>query len=143
MRDPATRIDPDVEAAIEDTRRYLEGRVTRSNWKADPPPLAGDWRVAIDVIRSSPRLTQRQKLCVYDALFKAMRKRSSKPTRNIRDIFLAIAAGRLAPRYRPSRNDETRDRESAGSIIREALKRLGVRMTERQIKDIVLKYPAD
>jgi hypothetical protein len=71
-----------------------------------------------------------------------MQKRRKKPTRRFRDFQIAQAASRLIEQgYHPSRNDVMRDTECAASIIREALRRLGVTMKEKQIRDIVLKYP--
>ena len=142
MRDPATRIDPEVEAAIEETRKFLERDVSADLWAGDRDPRHGDLLKAIAEIGSSS-LSEKTKLLAGDLFVKAMRKRSKKPTRQWRDVVLWVAAQRLVPRYHLSRNDETFHTESATSIVQQALARLGVTMTEKQLKDIVLKKKSD
>jgi hypothetical protein len=60
--------------------------------------------------------------------------------------MLGMAAERLVNRgYLRSRNDARRDKgqgETAATIIVAALARLGVRMTDKQVSAIVLKYPS-
>lgn len=143
MRDPATRIDdPEVEAAIEETRQFLERDVSADLWAGDQDPRHGALLKAIAEIRGSS-LSEKTKLLADDLFVKAMRKRSKKPTRRWRDFALWVAAQRLVPRYRLSRNDETFHTQSATSIVQQALTRLGVTMTEKQLKDIVLKKKSD
>lgn len=145
MRDPATRIDdrkidPRVEVAIEQTRHFLEPRVRCDAWKADPDRNA---RLLFDAhleIQCSS-LPEWVKDAVSGPVAEAMKKRSGKPTRRLRDLFLATAAARLIEKdFLLTRNDATRDSEFAGSIIQKALARLGVRMPEKTINEIVLKY---
>jgi hypothetical protein len=141
MRDPATHIDPEVEAAIEETRQFLEPHVNTAFWAADPDPRLEDIFMAIEQIWSAP-LPEKTKVLAREALLWEMQKRRKKPTRRYRDRFLCMAAQRLVPRYRLSRNDETIDTESASSIIQKALARLGeTGLAEKQVKDIVLKKP--
>jgi hypothetical protein len=145
MRDPATRIDPEVEAAIEETRRFLEEWVRNERWNADPPswsnPHYSDIGKARDEIERS-NLSKKTKLLLDRVLVKELKKRGNKPTRGCRDSILWLAAKRLEPRFLLSRNDATTHSESASSIIKQALDRLGVKMREKQIKDIVQKKAA-
>jgi len=141
MRDPATNIDPEVEAAIEETRRLLEPRVNTRSWRGDHDSHAIELRNALLDIERSP-LSERAKLCVRGPLLKAMKKRRrGKPTLHFRDCSIAaVAIPLLEQGYDPTRNDETRYKESASSIIREALRRLGVTVAEKTINPIVLEY---
>ena len=140
MRDPATNIDPEVEAAIEETRALLEPRVNTRSWKRDHDSHAIRLRNALLEIERSP-LSKWVKLCVRGPLLKAMKKRRhGKPTLHFRDCSIAaVAIPLLEQGYDPTRNDETRYKESASSIIREALRRLGVTMAEKTINAIVLR----
>jgi hypothetical protein len=140
MRDPATRIDPDVEAAVEETRRFLEPYVRSPTWAADPDGLASDMGAALEVIENCEALPDWVRLFAWRAMHPQTKRRSKKPTRRFRNMALRMAAARLLARgYDWSRNDETRHVESASSIIHEALKRLGVKkMKEKQVTNIVL-----
>jgi hypothetical protein len=141
MRDPATPIDLDLEAAIEEMRRFLQPFVNMDYWNADPPDGGAPIWAAIKEIAFSD-LSNRAKNLAQEALFEQTKKRQSKPTRQYRDNALQVAAGILVVQgYNPTRNDETDHRESASSIIHQALRRLGVNMKEKHINAIVLKYP--
>jgi hypothetical protein len=141
MRDPATIIDPAVEAAIEETRALLEPRVNTRLWKRDHDAHADRLRIVLLEIERSP-LSKGVKLYVRGSLLEDMKKRRrGKPTLHFRDASIsAVAIPLLEQGYDPTRNDETRYKESASSIIREALRRLGVTMEEKTINAIVLKY---
>jgi len=141
MRDPATNIDPEVEAAIEETRALLEPRVNTRSWKRDHDSHAIRLRNALLEIERSP-LSKGVKLRVRGPLLEAMKKRRrGAPTLHFRDCSIAAVAIPLIEQgYDPTRNDETRYKESASSLIREALRRLGVTMEEKTINAIVLKY---
>ena len=140
MRNPAITIDPEVEAAIEATRQILESYVQSRMWKADPDSRAIDLRNALSEIERSP-LPERVKLHVRGPLVEAMKKRRGKPTLHFRDCGITTAAIPLIERgYSPTRNDATRHKESASSIVCEALRRLNKPMKEKQINPIVLKY---
>ncbi len=142
MRDPTTRIDPEVEAAIEEARRFLEPCVSSPSWRADLDRqmiTLYDAHIWID----AGSLPQWVKDCVREPLFRAMLKRKAKPTRRYRNHSIHLAACRLNKYgYHLTRNEEPRDKESAASIIRKALARLGVRMSEKQINAIVLNPPS-
>ena len=144
MRDPATHIDPAVEAAIEETRRILECYVRFDYWKADPDSsLSPDIWAAIKEIAGSD-LSDRTKNLAQQALFEQTKKRESKPTRHYRDNALCVAAvNLLAQGYSLTRNEATRHTESASSIIRQALKRISPpeKMTEKRINEVLMKYP--
>jgi hypothetical protein len=143
MRDPDITFDREVEAAIEDTYRFLEPHVSRLAWAADPDRDAIKLLNAFEEIENSS-LPKWVKLRVREPLVKAMRKRHGKPKRRFRDFTIAAAANRLIARgYDATRNDATRHTQSASSIVRQALRRLGVTMKEKQINTIVLKYPPD
>jgi hypothetical protein len=133
--DPTIRVDPD-EAAIEETRRLLEGYMP---FKPDPDGRACDMRATIDVVEGSDMPEWAKNLAIW-ALFQQTKKRRGKPTMGGRDMAIQIAKRRLIARgYTPTRNDATRDRASASSIIHQALRRLGVRMEEKRINAVVLK----
>jgi hypothetical protein len=135
MRDPVSRIDP-AEAAIEDTCRFLKGYMQSETWKADPDGFACDSRAAIDEVKAS-NLPEWAKTFAVLALFEQTKKRRGKPTRHYRNSALEKAAARLVMRgYKPTRNEATR-RDSASSIISEALRRLEVNISEKQINAIV------
>jgi hypothetical protein len=143
MRDPATHIDPKVEAAIEETCRFLEIKMGYDYWERDPDSsLSPDIWAAIREIAFS-NLSYRTKNVAQQALFEQTKKRSKKPTRQFRDNALRVAADILvAQGYNPTRNEATDGWESASSIIHQALKRLGEKkLKEKQINTIVLKYP--
>ena len=134
MRDPAPGV---VEAAIEGTRRFLEGYVQSESWKADADGYACDLRATMDEIAESNMPDWAQHLALR-VLFEQTKKRRVKPTRSYRNMALELAAARLVLRgYAPTRNDETRHRESASSIICKALDLLDVKMREKQINSIV------
>jgi hypothetical protein len=141
MRDPATSVDPEIEAAIEETRALLEPRVNTRSWSRDHDSQAIVLRNALLEIERGP-LSKWVKPCVRGPLLKAMKKRRrGAPTLHFRDCSIAaVAIPLLEQDYNPTRNDETRYKESASSIIREALRRLGVMMEEKRINAIVLKY---
>jgi hypothetical protein len=143
MRDPATRFD--VEAAIEDTRRFLEHYVQSESWKADSDNWHSPLRATAQEVKGS-NLPDWAKTFARLALFEQMekRRRPGKPKRNYRNIALGMAASRLVKQgYKPTRNDETRNRASAASIIHKALRRLGEKTTEKQINAVVLKYSSN
>jgi hypothetical protein len=134
MRDPVTRVDPE----IEETCRFLKGYMQSENWKADADGFAGDMRATIDAVEESNMPDWAKNFAVY-ALFQRTKKRRGKPTRHYRNSVLERAAARLVTRgYKPTRNEATR-RDSASSIICEALHRLGEKITEKQINAIVCK----
>jgi hypothetical protein len=140
MRDPDITFDREVEAAIEDTYQFLEPLVKSESWKGDP-----DWHVrgtrALIKISIKDKLHPAVEALVTSALLAQAKKQKNKPTRNHRDTWIQMAAGRLIARgYERSRNDSMRHTESASSIIHKALKRLGVKMKEKRITDIVLQF---
>jgi hypothetical protein len=136
MRDPAPRVDPEIEAVIEETRRFLEGYVKDESWKADADVFACDNRAAIDEVEASNLPDWAKNFAVY-ALFQQTKKRPRKPTRHYRNSALEKAAARLVSLgYKPTRNEATR-RDSASSIIAEALRRLHMKPSEKQINAIV------
>ncbi len=143
MRNRATRIEsPEVEAAIEETRRFLEPRVRDPSWKGDPLPARWKMNFAlIEIERSS--LPDFVKSIARSAILKAMHqgKRDSKPTRWYRYEAICAAAERLTPRYHLTRNEATKDKQSACGIVWQALRRLDVKMTEKRINEIVLNDP--
>jgi hypothetical protein len=141
MRDPATRVDPEVEVAVEETRRFLEPYVRSPCWRADVDRqmiTLYDAQLLIEV----SLLPKWVKDSVREPLFNAMLKRKAKPTRHYRNYNIHLAACPLVKRgYLLTRNEVTRDKQSAAAIIQKALARLGVRMSEKQINAIVLNPP--
>jgi hypothetical protein len=138
MRDPGTCTDPEVEAAIEETRLFLEPAVRSHLWKRDWERRQIDLMLALKYIAKNlpPEVYQ----ATREPLLKAAKKRTHKPRLYFRDCMIAGAASRLIPRYLPSRNDETKHVEAASSIVCKALRRLGETTEEKTIKTIVLKY---
>jgi hypothetical protein len=134
MRDPARA---EVEADIEDTRRFLQGYMEHEYWNADSDDRA-DWcRAAIDHVSISNMPDWAKKFAI-EALLEQTKKRRGKPKRSWRDRIIWDAAIRLVIRgYRLTRNDVTRDRASAASIIHHALNRLGEKMSEKSINAVV------
>jgi hypothetical protein len=129
---PNQDIEPD-EAAIEFTCQWLKCFVQSDHWEADP---ARDLWPAIRLITTS-NLPESTKSLAREMLSKS---HSKKPTRQYRDRALGIAASLLVSQgYFPTRNDGTTLKESASSIICEALLRLGVKMEEKTINNIILK----
>jgi len=136
MRDPVHRIDQ-VEADIEDTCRFLKGRMESETWKADPDGRASDMRAAIDEVEVS-NLPDWAKTFAVSALLEQTKKRRGKPKRSFRDHNILHAAYRLVTRgYKPTRNDVTCDRDSAASIIHQALNRLGENLSEKSINAVL------
>lgn len=113
MPDPATRIDPQVEWAIEQTRQFLEPRVNYIDWKGDPVREVALQEALVEIENSS--LPEGTKVIVRKLIVDAKNKqRGGRPSRRFRDLSLAKAARRLKNMgYNPSRNDEMRDRELA------------------------------
>lgn len=143
MRDPARRVDPEAERLIEETRRFLEPYVRGAAWAADPDDYACDVRAALEVIDNS-NMPEWARNMAWVVMLPRTGKRRGKPTRRYRDMALRMATERLTGRgYLRSRNEATRQWESAASIIAAALARLGERMTEKQVSAIVLKYSRD
>ena len=138
MPDPVHRFDQ-VEADIEDTRRFLKGYVESETWKADPDVRADWMRGTIYEVETS-NLPDWAKKFAIEALLPQTKKRGGKgkPKRSWRDDAILHAAYRLVTRgYKPTRNDVTRDRASAASIIYEALRRLGEKMSEKSINAVL------
>ena len=135
MRDPVPRVDP-VEADIEDTRRFLKGFMEYEYWNADPARYnTADIRAVME-----SNLPDRVKNSAIYALWEQTLKRrgKGKPKRSWRDAKIRCAAVRLVILgYKPTRNDATRDRPSAASIIQQALHRLGEKMSEKSINAVV------
>jgi hypothetical protein len=142
MRDPASRPDP-AEAAIEDTCRFLESRMESEYWRADPDGFACDMHATADEIRLS-NLPDYAKHYAIFAVLEQTKKRRGKPTRSHRDHAIRNVAIKLVMQgYKPTRNDVTRGKDSASSIICQALRRLGEKLSEKSINAIVAKIPAD
>ena len=143
MRDPVRRVDQ-VEADIEDTLRFLERHLQSESWKADPDGRACDGRAAIDEVGASNLPDWAKKMAIWALLKQTKNRTARKPTRHVRDDAIRQAAFRLVTRgYKPTRNDVTRDRTSAASIIHQALNRLGEKMSEKSINAVVLKFGAE
>jgi hypothetical protein len=144
MRDPVHRVDQ-VEADIEDTRRFLKGFMESESWKADPDGRASDMHATIAEVEAS-NLPGWAKVFAISALLKQTKKRPArKPTRHERDVAIREAASRLVITrgYKPTRNDVTRDTASAASIIHQALNRLGEKLSEKSINAVVTRFGAD
>jgi hypothetical protein len=139
--DPVTKVDPETEAAIEETRRFLEEHINSSEWRADLPDHYDQALDAIEeILHDRCNLTEKTKFHVLSLLFEQLDKPgSNKPTRQCRDNFLYLAAEKLESRYLTSRNEATGQTESQSSIIAQALRRLDVRMTEKTIAEIIRK----
>jgi len=132
MRDPA-------ETAIEDTCRFLERHMQSESWMADPDIRASDMRATADEIEAS-NLPDYAKHYAIFAVLEATKKRRGKPTRSHRDDAIRRVAIKLVMQgYKPTRNDVTRDKDSASSIICQALRRLGEKLSEKSINAIVAK----
>jgi hypothetical protein len=143
MRGPAPRTDSQSDTAIADTYRFLERYMQSDSWKADPDGFACDNRAAIDEVEAS-KLPDWAKNFGISALLEQTKKRRGKPTRRYRDVAIREAAMRLVSRgYKPTRNDVTRDRDSASSVICQALGHLGEKISEKSINAVVMKYGAD
>jgi hypothetical protein len=141
MRNPATRFDPEVEWVIEEACRRLKPYLRSKYWNADPDGFARDTQTAINVIRASDLPDWVEYLALL-ALSEQTKKRRAKgkPTRDFRNAVLRATAAYLMDwyGYRRLRNEATRHRQSAASIIAEALHRLGEKkLSEKQINAIV------
>src|SRR5262249_54445758 len=137
---PDRHVDP-VEADIEDTRRFLKGCMESESWKADPDGRPAFLRATIDEVEACNLPDWEKNVCIW-ALLEQMKKRPArKPKRSFRDHAIREAASRLVITrgYKPTRNDATRDRDSAASIIHQALNRLGEKMSEKSINAIVMR----
>ena len=143
MRDPVHRFDQ-VEADIEDTRRFLKGYVESETWKADPDGIAGDSRAAIAEVEVSNLPDWAKNLAILALWEQTKKRRARKPTRRVRDDAIRKAASRLVMTqgYKLTRNDVTRDRASAASIVHQALNRLGEKLSEKSINAVVLEIDA-
>jgi hypothetical protein len=145
VRDPA-RVE--VEADIEDTRRFLKGYMESESWKADSDGFAGDMRATIAEVEVS-NMPDWAKTFARFALLQQTTKRRGKPKRSYRNMAIELAAMRLVVRgYMATRNEVTRDRDSVSSIIHQALQRLGEKMSEKSINAVIadscrdaLKHP--
>jgi hypothetical protein len=133
-------VDPahvEVEADIEDTRRFLKRYIESESWKADPDGFAGDMGATIDEVEVS-NMPDWAKTLARFALLQQMKKRRGKPKRRYRNMAIELAAMRLVVRgYMATRNDVTHDRDSASSIIRQALHPLGEELSEKSINAII------
>jgi len=145
VRDPSTSIKPDIEAHIEETRRFLEPHVRHREWAGDDDH-SHTMRVveALAYINKSDMPEEIRKL-ISACLYREIGKRGSKPTRNYRNDALGEAAAQLYADhgYRPTRNDATRQKgqgETAATIIVKALKRLDETMTEKNVEAVISKY---
>jgi hypothetical protein len=135
MRDP-------TEAAIEETCRDLKSYTQSESWRADPDVFASSSRAAIDEVEES-NLPDWAKNYAIVALLEQTKKRRHKPTRSYRDHAIQNVAIKLVMQgYKPTRNDVTRDKDSASSIICQALRRLGENLSEKSINAIVAKISA-
>jgi hypothetical protein len=143
MRERIHRFEQ-VEADIEDTRRFLKRYVESETWKADPNGFAGDSRVAIEEVEVSNLPDWAKDFAILALWEQTKKRRARKPTRRVRDHAIREAASRLVITrgYKPTRNDVTRDAASAASIIHQALNRLGEKLSEKSINAIVLEFGA-
>src|SRR5271169_3304617 len=131
MRDPGSRVEPQSEAAIEDTCRFLKDYMESESWKADPDGFAADMRATVGVVAASNMPKWAKNFAIWALLEQTKKRRARKPTRHVRNDAIRQAAFRLVTRgYKPTRNDVTRDRDSAASIIHQALNRLGEKLSE-------------
>jgi hypothetical protein len=80
---------------------------------------------------------------IRDRLLEGMApKTKPKRGRNSKDTWGrdAVIVGRLIPplldRFKPTRNDATKDTESACSIVTAALARVGIHLSEKQVEGI-------
>jgi hypothetical protein len=146
MRDPPTIIDdPLLEPAIEETRQFIERQIRSPYWRGDPnTELISELRTKIREIEAWNDevwpVGWNKNFAVWQ-LFEEAKKRLTKPKRNFRNLIINLAADRLVKQgYDRTRNLEKKSayRESAGSIITEALRRLRVQnLSEKQINDIL------
>jgi len=141
MRDPA-RVE--LEADIEDTRRFLKGYVESETWEADADWHASQMHSAIAEVEISNLPDWAKNSAILALLERAKKRRPGKPTRSRRDGAIHLAAARLVGRgYKPTRNDVMRNRDSASSIIHQALQRLGEKLSEKSINAIMAKVGDD
>jgi hypothetical protein len=133
-----------VEAAIEETCRFLERYTQSESWKADPDGFASDMRATIEEVEGSDLPDGAKNLATWALYEQTKKRRRGKPTRKYRNMAIQLAAMRLVTRgYRPTRNESTRGRASASSIVRQALDRLGETMAEKSINAVVAKACRD
>jgi hypothetical protein len=146
MRDPVSRADPKPDdAAIEDTRRFLEHYMQSEPTKADSnrDPRWFDSEAAIDEVEASNLPDWAKNLAILALLEQTKKKRRGRPKQSARDHAIQSAAIKLVMGgYKPTRNDATFDRASASSIICEALQLLDEKLSEKSINAIVAKIPA-
>jgi hypothetical protein len=144
MRDPVHRFDQ-VEADIEDTRRFLKRYVESESWKADPDGRASDMHATIEEVEASNLSDWAKDFAISALLEQSKKRRARKPTRNYRDRAIREAASRLVMTqgYKLTRNDVTRHIASAASIIHQALNRLGEKLSEKSINAVVLEIDAE
>jgi hypothetical protein len=109
MRDPVHRFDQ-VEADIEDTRRFLKRYVESESWKADPDGRASDMHATIEEVEASNLSDWAKDFAISALLEQSKKRRARKPTRNNRDRAIREAASRLVMTqgYKLTRNDVTR-----------------------------------
>jgi hypothetical protein len=155
MRDPAPRIDPKSESAIEDTCRFLKPYMQSELWRADSDGFAEGFECSMStaatvMVKVSDLPDWAKRLAIEALLTQAKKRQRGQPRRRYRDQALERAAMRLVLQgYRATRNDVTLDKESASSIIHRSLQRLGEKLSEKSVNGIVanacrdvLKNPA-
>jgi hypothetical protein len=143
MRDPASGIDSKCEAEIEDTCRFLERYMP---WRDDDDVyadgFASDMRVAAAEVEASNLPPWVKNFAVVALLERQTKKRRGRPKQSTRDHAIREAAIKLVMGgYKSTRNDTTL-RDSASSIIHQAMRRLGEKLSEKSINAIVAKIPA-
>ena len=96
MRDPTTRIDPEVEAAIEETRAFLERDVSADS--GGQTTIRDDATLLYATLDRGSSLRKWAKDRVREPLSKRCGNAKPKPTLRYRDVSIAMAARRLHKR---------------------------------------------
>jgi hypothetical protein len=132
-----------VERALASTREFLEPAVRHGIFAAPDPDKRDIWRQQVEQMQymRDPQLPAETRAGIIELLKRAPRSRGR--SRSYRNLLIHEAVRRLVKgphQFAKTRGEATAQldrRESACSIVAEALAQLGVTLKERAIEDIV------
>ena len=140
MRDPAPRINPKTEAAIEHAVKLLRPFVEKDSFLVRDPP----WDRILEELKSiddGRRRTIREWEKRAESIAKVSHPRGH-PSYSLRRAVILLVLDEIAAfGFRPRRNqanyDDPDKRPSGCSIVSAALKRLGMTMPEARVVDLI------
>jgi hypothetical protein len=147
MRDPATRIDPNLKAAREDAHQLLKCYVPLGFGPPDETDAARRHRETFNYVHGSQDMPDPIRAHLLELLAKKRRSERTRYTAN-RNLWLALAVERMRDLgFDPTRSTFTKpakgEKQSGSKIVRTVLaQHFGINLSERTIEDAWTDYKA-